>query len=93
MPRRAPELPARAVPQRTCVACRRSRSKTDLVRLVALESSVSVDRSGRATGRGAYLCREPACWSTAQRRRALERALELPMTSDDWRRLREGILM
>jgi uncharacterized protein len=75
------------------VACRRSRGKPELVRLVVLDSRVSLDAKGKATGRGAYLCRDRACWVTAERRRALERALRISMTADDWQRLREGILI
>jgi predicted RNA-binding protein YlxR (DUF448 family) len=75
------------------VACRRSRGKPELVRLVALDSRVSLDAKGKAAGRGAYLCRDRTCWATAERRRALERALRVSITADDWRRLREGILI
>lgn len=43
----------------------------------APSGEVSVDPTGRAAGRGAYLCADGACWSKALRTRALERALEL----------------
>jgi hypothetical protein len=35
-----------------------------------------VDPSGRAPGRGAYLCRDASCWDVAGRKRAIERALK-----------------
>jgi predicted RNA-binding protein YlxR (DUF448 family) len=51
------------VPQRTCVACRQVRSKRDLVRVVrAPDGKVYVDETGKANGRGVYLCRDRACW-------------------------------
>ena len=37
--------------------------------------AVQIDPTGRAPGRGAYLCREAGCWDAAGRRRALEHAL------------------
>jgi len=37
---------------------------------------VTVDASGRAPGRGAYLCRDASCWDEAGRRRAIEHALK-----------------
>lgn len=53
----------RHVPQRTCVACRRTGDQRTFVRLVRTpEGSVQVDERGRAPGRGAYLCRLAACW-------------------------------
>jgi predicted RNA-binding protein YlxR (DUF448 family) len=47
----------------------------------------------RVTGRSAYLCRDPACWALAEKRRALDRALELHTSAQDWERLRQGILV
>jgi hypothetical protein len=41
----------------------------------APDGSVRLDTTGRAAGRGAYLCDDPACFETATRRRALEHAL------------------
>jgi hypothetical protein len=38
---------------------------------------VSLDPTGRAPGRGAYLCRDTACWETAGRKHAFEHALEV----------------
>jgi predicted RNA-binding protein YlxR (DUF448 family) len=54
---------ARHVPQRTCVACRTTGDQRTFVRLVRTpDGSVQVDEQGKAPGRGAYLCRRPACW-------------------------------
>ena len=51
------------VPQRTCVACRQVKSKRELIRVVrAPGGRVLVDEKGKANGRGAYLCRNRACW-------------------------------
>jgi len=65
-----------AAPTRTCVACRTERDKRDLVRIVrGAEGSVTLDPTGRAAGRGAYLCADPTCWTKAQKSRAIQRAL------------------
>jgi len=37
---------------------------------------MTIDETGRLAGRGAYLCRDAACWTLAVRRGALGRALE-----------------
>lgn len=66
------------VPQRTCIACKRTDAKRGLLRLVrSAEGRVSLDPSGKQAGRGAYLCHEPACWDQALKRHGLERALRI----------------
>jgi uncharacterized protein len=66
------------VPQRICIACRRSDAKRGLIRLVRdAEGHVSVDPTGKRAGRGAYLCHDAACWDQALKRHGLERALRI----------------
>jgi predicted RNA-binding protein YlxR (DUF448 family) len=72
------------VPQRTCIACRRSDAKRGLIRVVRHdEGRVSVDPTGRRNGRGAYLCHDRLCWTNALKRKALERALRLEQLHPD----------
>lgn len=76
------------VPVRTCVACRIERPKRELVRLVrGADGSARVDPTGKLNGRGAYLCRDAECWTLAERRRALERALEVKLDAAAWQNL------
>ncbi len=64
------------VPYRTCVGCRKKKNKRALVRIVrSPEGQVVIDESGKAQGRGAYLCRDLACWDAALKRGGLNRAL------------------
>ena len=65
-----------------CVACREMRAKKDLMRVVCTEDGLKLDRTGKLSGRGAYLCRDAACMEKAVRTRALERALEAPMNDE-----------
>ncbi|MEA2628193.1 MAG: uncharacterized protein QOJ10_653 [Chloroflexota bacterium] len=75
-------------PVRTCVACRLEAGKGALVRIVRRpEGGAAVDLTGRASGRGAYLHRDPACIEIARRRKALERALKAPIGVDVWSEL------
>lgn len=62
-----------------CVACREMRAKKELMRVVRTEEGLRLDRTGKLSGRGAYLCRDEACIRKAIKTRALERALEAPM--------------
>ena len=76
------------LPVRTCVGCRTARPKRELVRLVRQASGeVVVDPSGKLNGRGAYLCPDEACWTQAERRRGLERALSVRLDSAAWQNL------
>jgi predicted RNA-binding protein YlxR (DUF448 family) len=43
---------------------------------------VTIDETGRAAGRGAYLCRDAGCWTTALGKGALGRALEVPLPAE-----------
>ena len=76
----------RHVPQRTCVACRQTSAKRQLVRIVRTpDGSVTVDPTGKLSGRGAYLCTDqPACWQAALKNRGvLARALKVESTSSE----------
>ena len=67
----------RKVPMRMCVGCREMKPKVELIRVVKpQEGDASIDRTGKAQGRGAYVCRDIECLRKARKSRALERALE-----------------
>lgn len=70
----------RKIPQRQCVGCREMKNKRDLIRVVrSQEGGISLDFKGKAPGRGAYVCPQPACLAKARKSRALERALDTPI--------------
>lgn len=63
------------IPMRMCVGCREMRPKRELVRIVcSKEGAIAVDATGKAPGRGAYLCPRRECLERAVKSRALERA-------------------
>jgi predicted RNA-binding protein YlxR (DUF448 family) len=53
---------------------------------------VSLDPTGRAAGRGAYLCNDDACWAAALHKGALQRALGVALPPDLRARLAAGTL-
>jgi len=74
----------RHVPQRTCVGCGTSAAKRQLLRLVrTTDGSVQPDPTGKASGRGAYLCDDPACWERAIKRGRLGKALKVDLSRDN----------
>ena len=82
---------AKRYPTRTCVACRTSRQKRDLVRVVRTpDGRIVLDHTGRLAGRGAYLCADGHCWRQALDKGTLQRALETPLPDDLKISLRAG---
>ena len=80
------------IPMRMCVACHEMRPKKELIRVVRTpEGGVTLDRTGRANGRGAYLCDSVDCLSRAVKTRALERALETRIDESIFDSLREAL--
>ncbi len=69
------------VPERTCIACRKTGNKKELIRLVRTGDSVEVDPSGKKAGRGAYLCAVAECWGKGLKGNRLEHALNIKMSS------------
>jgi len=66
-------------PIRTCIGCRRKDSKSSLVRFVlARDREIRLDARQILPGRGAYLCRNMACFEKAWKRKAFVRALKIP---------------
>ena len=72
---------ASRTPRRTCVVCRATTAKRTLHRIVrSPDGTVAYDPTGKAAGRGAYLCGQLACLDTAVRRRSIQRALKVTDT-------------
>lgn len=66
------------IPIRTCVACRETDEKRDLMRIVRQpDGSVLYDPKGKISGRGAYVCARPECVTLAHKRKQLERSLKV----------------
>ena len=70
-----------AVPERTCVGCRRKRAQAELVRFT-LEAGRVVPAGRGAHGRSAYVCPEVDCLESAEKKRAFARAFRAPVTVD-----------
>ena len=71
------------LPQRSCVTCRMTTAKRELVRIVRLPTgAVEVDPTGKKSGRGAYLCRRVACWEDALKRSRLSKALRITLSEE-----------
>lgn len=76
-------MKAKKLPIRTCVACNLPQPKRDLLRVVRkVDGTVIVDRKGKISGRGAYVCPKPSCIQQALKSRRLERQLEVSISQE-----------
>ena len=68
---------------RTCIACGQESPKRALLRVVRTrDGRVVYDPTGKADGRGAYVCCDAECIKTAKKRKAFAKALNVS-TDDD----------
>ena len=76
------------IPQRQCMGCRERKAKKEMIRVVrGTDGTVSLDFGGKLNGRGAYICPDMACLQKAQKSKALERSLEVPIPQEVYDRL------
>ena len=82
----------RKLPLRMCSGCGERKEKRELIRVVrSPEGEVSMDATGKKSGRGAYLCPAADCLRKARKAKRLERALECAIPAEVYERL-EGEL-
>ena len=70
-------------PQRSCLGCGLKTDKNKLIRIVKTpEGQVVIDKTGKAPGRGAYICLNIECLKEAIKRKSVERALNIKLSDD-----------
>ena len=80
-------------PQRTCMGCNEKKDKKDLIRIVKnKENEISIDRTGKNEGRGAYICDDVNCLEKVIKSKRLERVLEIPISKEMYESLRGVII-
>ena len=78
------------VPNRMCAICRETNEKRTLTRVVRTgEASFEIDLTGRANGRGTYICEKPSCWEKAASTPILARALRVTPNQESIEKLKE----
>ncbi len=80
------------MPIRKCIACGEQKLKKELIRVVKNnDNHVFVDFTGKANGRGAYICRSKACFDLAIKKNAFNRALESKIDDSVFAALKERL--
>jgi len=75
---------------RKCICCMEMKEKKELFRIVNFNGVVSLDLTGKAQGRGAYVC--ASCINSRKLKKgALNRALKTDVSEAIYEQITEGI--
>lgn len=81
------------IPQRTCIGCNTQKNKNELIRIVInKEGSIFLDKTGKANGRGAYICNNIECLEKVIKTKRLERSFETTISNEIYNDLRNEIV-
>jgi hypothetical protein len=80
------------IPMRKCVGCGEMKEKKEMIRILKTpEDEIILDTTGRANGRGAYICNSADCLAKAIKNKGLERSLKSQIPEDVSARLKEEL--
>ena len=81
------------IPLRTCMGCNEKKSKKELIRIVKnKEGQIFIDRTGRAEGRGAYICDSLECLEKVIKSKRLEKVFESKISEEVYNNLRGVVI-
>ena len=67
-------MKTKKIPMRMCLGCGEMKPKKDLVRAVKnKEGEISLDLTGKKSGRGTYICKDMECFKKARKARKFEK--------------------
>lgn len=82
------------IPMRKCVATGERFPKKELLRVVRTpEGTLTIDKTGRTNGHGAYLKKDPEAVQLAKKKGSLASALEMQIPEDFWAEILEAVTM
>lgn len=86
-------MKVKKIPQRMCIGCQEMKPKKELIRVVKnSEGDIKVDLTGKAPGRGAYICKSAECLEKAIKGKRLEKNFETKIDESIFQRLREELI-
>ncbi len=85
-------MKVKKIPLRMCTGCMEMKPKKELIRVVkSNEGEVSVDLTGKKSGRGAYICRDIKCLEKAFKTKKLSRNLDVTISDEIYERLKDEV--
>lgn len=83
----------KSVPMRMCIACREMKPKKEMLRVVKnAEGEIYTDVTGKASGRGAYICNEAACLKKLGDKKLLHKTFSTDVPLDVYQEIEEEVL-
>ncbi len=68
-------MKTKRIPERICIGCQQVKPKNELIRVVkSPEGEISIDKTGKKSGRGAYICPKEECLKLAEKSRRIEKS-------------------
>ncbi|AKL95435.1 nucleic-acid-binding protein [Clostridium aceticum] len=81
-------MKVRKIPLRKCIGCNEMKGKKELIRIVCnKQGEINVDLTGKAHGRGAYICNNKPCFEKIKKSKALNRAFQSEVPQEVYERL------
>lgn len=81
------------VVQRMCMGCNSKKDKKELIRIVSSkDGNIMIDKTGKLSGRGAYICDNIECLEKVIKSKRLEKALERDISEEIYNELRGVII-
>ncbi len=85
-------MTTKKIPLRRCAGCNEQKSKKEFVRVVRTpEGQIILDDTGKANGRGVYLCPDVKCLQKAKKAKRLEKSLDVAIPEEIWKSLEERL--
>lgn len=76
------------IPLRTCIACKQMKPKKEMLRIVkTADGEIFPDPTGKAAGRGAYICSEEECRRLLGAKKLLNKAFSAPVEAEVYERI------
>ncbi|TLW90325.1 YlxR family protein [Ruminococcus sp. KGMB03662] len=76
-------MKTKKIPMRMCLGCGGMKPKRELIRVVkSKEGDISLDLTGKKSGRGAYICKSVECFEKARKARKFERSFSCMISED-----------
>lgn len=76
-------MKTKKIPMRMCLGCGEMKPKRELIRVVkSKEGDISLDLTGKKSGRGAYICKSVECFEKARKARKFERSFSCMISED-----------
>lgn len=80
------------VPMRMCVSCREMKPKKELIRIVKNGEEIKLDKTGKANGRGAYICNDKECIAKLKKQKLLNRVFACKVEDSVYDAIEEAFL-